>query len=132
MRATMQRQLADWEPVKVLRSPLKPPHGAPMMLSNPGVIAFPPHVIDGFLHEVIGNVNPEDTSEYAFLATQQTLKYTDRFDQWVYTHFNTMLTSKADGEAMERMLLKGLQRLTLDMTVRNALKAIEPAIKEAL
>jgi hypothetical protein len=132
LRRMMDRQLKDWEAVKVMRAPLAPPPGAPVMLSNPGVIALPSYVVETMLHEVVGNVEPEDTSEWALLSTEQTLSYAGKLDQWIYTHFNTMLTSQEHGERLHALILKGLQRITLDQTLRKALETIDPAIKGML
>jgi hypothetical protein len=66
------------------------------------------------------------------LTTEQTLKFTDRLDQWIYTHFNTMLTSMEHGQRIQANILKGLQRLSLDLTLRKALETIDPAIKAAI
>jgi hypothetical protein len=55
LRRSMDKQLKDWEAVKVLRSPLAlaPPPGAPLMISNPGVIPLPADCIDALLQEVV-------------------------------------------------------------------------------
>jgi hypothetical protein len=132
LRRSMDQQMKDGEPVRMIGKTLEPPPGAPLMLSNPGTVQFAPAVVDLVTHEEVVGIDPQDTSEWNVVVTECGIRFPDRIDQWVLTQFNESRLSYEDGKHLDALIWKGLRNLTLDVTLAAALKEIYPKIKEAL
>jgi hypothetical protein len=133
LRKSMAQQLSNLEQLKVLKEPLSPVDGAPLMISNPGPARMPGFIITGLIQEIVRNVDPKDSSEWAYLLTHAANSFGDRPQiQWILSHANRVVLSEDDVRDIERMAVKGLLTLTLDLTVRQALQQIQPAIKRAV
>jgi hypothetical protein len=133
LRVSMGKQLNDLEQLKVLKKPLDEVVGAPFMLSNPGPARMPGFIVDGLLQEIVQNVNPEDSSEWAFLFTYSAWSSGDRPQMAaLISHGNKVVISEEDVIACQKLTVKGVLTITLDLTVREALKKLCPAIKTVL
>jgi hypothetical protein len=130
LRDSMSKQLTDLEHLKVLKKPLAAPEDVPMILTNPGPVFMPGWIREGNMRETVGNVEPDDTSEWPFMITLGNLRFGKRpADQWVLTHGNTVVLSEPHIDVFRKRVVKGLLELTMDMTFRQALEKIEPKIK---
>jgi hypothetical protein len=130
LRESMSKQLGDLEQIKVLRKPLAAPENVPMIVTNPGPVFMPGWIREGNMRETVGNVEPDDTTEWPFMITLGNLRFGNRpADQWVLTHGNKVVLSQPHIEVFRKRVMKGLVDLTMDLTVRQALEKIEPKIK---
>jgi hypothetical protein len=129
LRATMTRQLRDMEHLKVLKTPLAEADGAPLMLSNPGPINLPAFIVAAFLQEVVHDIDPKDSSEWAFLLTHASCAFAQGVpEHWILTHANKVVMGEEDILTFQAMCVKGMRELTMDMTVHQALQKIDPSV----
>jgi hypothetical protein len=135
LRKSMQKQLLDFEPLKVLRNtePQKPrPPGAAMMLSSIGAYSFPPWVLEAKSREEVWDTELNDTSEWSIVVTHGTVDVGGRSEFALETQYNSGVVSASDGVIFHNICSKCLRKVTLDQTLRNVLVALEPQIKAAL
>jgi hypothetical protein len=132
IRKSMAKQLEDREQLKVLREPLGEALGAPLRVSNAGPARMPGFLVEGRLQEVVRNIDPADTSEWAYLVTHAAWSFGERVQyQFVLAHANKVVLSEKDVEYLQRVTIKGLKTTTMDQTVGQALGNLCPAIKSA-
>jgi hypothetical protein len=132
IRASMTRQLKDLEHIKVLKRPLAETVAAPLMVSNPGAAKMPDFCVEGLLQEIVRNVDPKDSSEWAFLLTHAGWAFGDKpQQQFVFSHANKVVLSEEDVVRIQKLTMKGFYSITLDQTIGQALGQLDPAIKSA-
>jgi hypothetical protein len=133
LRQSLTQQLKDMEQIKVLKTPLKMIPGAPLMLSIPKPAYMPGFIRDAYIREIVRNLQPRDSTEWSFLLTHSTCAFADRhIHHSVLSHANTVVLSEKDIINFQKMCIRGLCSLSLDLTVQQALQRIEPAIKRVL
>jgi hypothetical protein len=134
LRVEMDRQLKGFVPLMYYRGPPnRPPPGAvPLLLSNFGTVTLPKQIADAELHEKVHGIKRGDPSEAHFGVTECTLKLGGETRQVFYPQYNPGLLSPADGSRLARLFTKGMHRITLDMTVTEAMLAVDPYLKPLL
>jgi hypothetical protein len=135
LRNSMQKQLKDYEPLKVLKNtePQKPrPPGAAMMLSSIGSYTFPNWIIEAKSREEVWDTELSDTSEWSLVVTHGTVQVGGRNEFALETQYNSGVVSATDGVRFHNICSKSLRKITLDQTLRKALISLEPQIKDAL
>jgi hypothetical protein len=129
----MTKQLNALEQLKVLKEPLGEAGGAPLMVSNVGPVLMPGFLLEGQMQEIVRNVDPKDTSEWAYLVTHAAWSFGGRPQhQFVLAHANKVVLSEDDVEEVQKLTVKGLISITMDQTIGQALRKLCPAIKAAL
>jgi hypothetical protein len=135
IRKSIQKQLREFEPLKVLKNtePQKPrPPGAALMLSSIGSYAFPAWAIDAKSREEIWDTELSDTSEWSLVVTHGTVEVGGEHQLALETQYNSGVVSASDGVRFHNLCSKSLRQVMLDQTLRTALITLEPAIKRVL